>query len=85
VLAHELQAAGDDHAAAFTRYQQLLAPYVARCQQLAIANLKLDDPTSLLARFVRTVGYRLLRIPFVAKQVARQALAVGRSFALPSY
>jgi 2-polyprenyl-6-methoxyphenol hydroxylase-like FAD-dependent oxidoreductase len=85
VLAHELQAAGDDHAAAFTRYQQLLAPYVARCQKLAVANLKIDDPTSLVARFVRTVGYRLLRIPFVAKQVARQALVVGRSFTLPSY
>ncbi|MDR3662511.1 MAG: FAD-dependent monooxygenase [Mycobacterium sp.] len=85
VLAHELQAAGRDHGAAFTRYQQLLSPYVARCQKLAIDNLKLDDPTSLVARFVRTVGYRLLRIPFVAKEVARQSLAVGRSFALPSY
>lgn len=85
VLAHELQAAGGDHRAAFTRYQQLLAPYVARCQKLAIANLKLDDPSSLVARFVRSVGYRLLRIPFVAKQVAHQSLAVGRSFVLPDY
>lgn len=85
VLAHELQAAAADHGAAFTRYQQLMAPYVARCQKLAIDNLKLDDPKSLVARFVRTVGYRLLRIPFVANQVARQSLAVGRSFQLPAY
>jgi len=85
VLAHELRSAAADHDAAFARYQQLMAPYVARCQKLAIDNLKLDDPNSLVARFVRTVGYRLLRIPFVANQVAKQSLTVGRSFQLPAY
>jgi 2-polyprenyl-6-methoxyphenol hydroxylase-like FAD-dependent oxidoreductase len=84
VLAHELGAACGDHAAAFAKYQQLLVPYVARCQKLAIGNLKLDDPSSWISRFQK-VGLRLLRIPAVSKLVARQSLAVGRSFTLPSY
>jgi 2-polyprenyl-6-methoxyphenol hydroxylase-like FAD-dependent oxidoreductase len=84
VLAHELGAACGDHAAAFAKYQQLLVPYVARCQKLAIDNLKRDDPSSWISR-LQKVGYRLLRIPAVSKLIARQALAVGRSFTLPSY
>ncbi|MGB8404604.1 MAG: FAD-dependent monooxygenase [Mycobacterium sp.] len=85
VLAHELQAADGDHAAAFAKYQQLMSPYVARCQQLAIDSRKMDDASSLWGRLVRKVGYRLLRIPLVDKFIARRSLAVGRSFALPSY
>jgi 2-polyprenyl-6-methoxyphenol hydroxylase-like FAD-dependent oxidoreductase len=85
VLAHELQAAGGDHAVAFSRYHELMSPYVARCQKLAIDNLKLDDPSSVLAGLVRTVGYRLLRVPLVGKLVARRSLATSRSITLPSY
>lgn len=85
VLAHELRAGGGDYAAAFAQYQQLLAPYVARCQKLAIDNLKLDDPSSVWIGRLRDVGFRLLRIPAVSKLVARQSLAVARSFTLPRY
>ncbi|HUE61051.1 MAG TPA: FAD-dependent monooxygenase [Acidimicrobiales bacterium] len=85
VLAHELRAACGDHAAAFAKYQQLLVPYVARCQKLAIDVLKLDNPSSAWISRLRNVGFRLLRIPVVSKLVARQSLAVGRSFTLPSY
>jgi len=85
VLAHELRAACGDHAAAFAKYQQLLVPYVARCQKLAIAFLKLENPSSAWISRLRNVGFRLLRIPVVSKLVARQSLAVGRSFTLPSY
>jgi 2-polyprenyl-6-methoxyphenol hydroxylase-like FAD-dependent oxidoreductase len=84
VLAHELGAARGDYAAAFARYQQLLVPYVARCQKLAIDNLKLDSP-SVWIRRLRNVAIRLLRIPAVSKLVVRQSLVVGRSFTLPSY
>jgi 2-polyprenyl-6-methoxyphenol hydroxylase-like FAD-dependent oxidoreductase len=84
VLAHELGAACGDYAAAFARYQRLLVPYVARCQKLAIDNLKLDSP-SVWIRRLRNVAIRLLRIPGVSKLVVRQSLAVGRSFTLPSY
>jgi 2-polyprenyl-6-methoxyphenol hydroxylase-like FAD-dependent oxidoreductase len=85
VLAHELGAAGDDYAAAFGRYQRLLEPYVARCQKLAIDTLKMDRFSSGWRAGLRNAGIRLLRIPAVSKLVARQSLAVGRSFTLPSY
>jgi 2-polyprenyl-6-methoxyphenol hydroxylase-like FAD-dependent oxidoreductase len=85
VLAHELRAAGDDYAAPFATYQRLLAPYVARCQKLAIDTLKTDRFSSGWRAGLRNVGLRLLRIPPVSKLVARQSLAVGRSFTLPSY
>ena len=85
VLAHELAAAGDDHATAFANYQRLLAPFVARCQKLAIDTLKLDKFSSGWRSRLRNVGIRLLSIPAVSNLVAKQSLAVGRSFALPSY
>lgn len=85
VLAHELHTAGADHVAAFTNYQRLLQPYVARCQKLAIDNLKLDNPASPWIGLLRNIGLRLLRIRAVSKLVARQSLAVARSFTLPSY
>jgi 2-polyprenyl-6-methoxyphenol hydroxylase-like FAD-dependent oxidoreductase len=85
VLAHELAAAGSDHATAFANYQRLLAPFVARCQKLAIDTLKVDKFSSGWRSRLRNVGIRLLSIPAVSKLVARQSLAVGRSFALPSY
>lgn len=85
VLAHELRAARGDHQAAFTRYQQLLMPYAARCQKLAIDSLKADAPTGPFGRVVRRLSLHALRLPFVSKIVAKRALAVGRSFRLPEY
>ncbi|MBV8292491.1 MAG: FAD-dependent monooxygenase [Mycobacterium sp.] len=85
VLAHELRAAGDDHTAAFAGYQRLLAPYVARSQKLAIDTLKTDRFSSGWRARLRNIGLRLLNIPPISKLVARQSLAVGRSFTLPSY
>lgn len=85
VLAHELRSAGGDYATAFGRYQQLLAPYVARCQQLALMNLKIDKFSSGWIGQVRNFGLRFLRIPAVRNLVIRQSLAVGKSFSLPSY
>jgi 2-polyprenyl-6-methoxyphenol hydroxylase-like FAD-dependent oxidoreductase len=85
VLAHELGVAGDDHGAAFAKYQRLLAPYVTRCQKLAIDALKTERLSSGWRARLRNVGLRLLRIRAVSKLVAKQSLAVGRSFTLPSY
>jgi 2-polyprenyl-6-methoxyphenol hydroxylase-like FAD-dependent oxidoreductase len=85
VLAHELNAAAGDFATAFVEYQRLLAPFVARCQKVAIGALKTDDFSSGWRARLRNVGIRLLRIPIVSKVVAKQSLAVGRSFTLPSY
>jgi 2-polyprenyl-6-methoxyphenol hydroxylase-like FAD-dependent oxidoreductase len=85
VLAHELGAAGADHATAFANYQRLLAPFVTRCQKLAIDALKTENLSSGWRGRLRNVGIRLLSIPAISKLVARQSLAVGRSFTLPSY
>lgn len=85
VLGHEIQAAGEDYAAAFARYQRQLAPYVARCQKLAIDALKTERLSSGRLTPLRNVALRLLRVPGVSKLVARQSLAVARSFTLPSY
>jgi 2-polyprenyl-6-methoxyphenol hydroxylase-like FAD-dependent oxidoreductase len=85
VLAHEMQAAGDDYAAAFARYQRLLAPYVARCQKLAIDALRTERFSSGRLAPLRNVALRMLRIPAVSKLVARQSLAAARSFSLPNY
>jgi 2-polyprenyl-6-methoxyphenol hydroxylase-like FAD-dependent oxidoreductase len=85
VLAHELRTAGGDYAGAFVEYQRLLAPFVARCQKLAVDALKTDNFSSGWRARLRNVGLPLLRIPAVSKLVARQSLAVGRSFTLPSY
>ncbi len=85
VLAHELRAAGDDYPAAFARYQQLLAPYVARCQKLAVDNLKMDKYSAGWIGRLRNVALQFLRIPAVRNLVVNQSLAVGRSFTLPSY
>ncbi|MEB4208143.1 FAD-dependent monooxygenase [Mycobacterium sp. 94-17] len=85
VLAHEMRAAGEDHAAAFARYQRLLEPYVARCQKLAINALKTERVTSGRLAPLRNATLRLLRIPAISKLVARQALSVARSFSLPDY
>jgi 2-polyprenyl-6-methoxyphenol hydroxylase-like FAD-dependent oxidoreductase len=85
LLAHEMQAAGDDYAAAFDRYQRLLAPYVARCQKLAIDALRTERFSSGRLAPLRNVALRMLRIPAVSKLVARQSLAVARSFSLPNY
>ncbi len=85
VLAHELRTAAGDYSAAFDRYQRLMAPYVERCQKLARDALKTDRFSSGWLAVVRNAALRMLRIPVVSKLVARQSLAVARSFTLPSY
>jgi 2-polyprenyl-6-methoxyphenol hydroxylase-like FAD-dependent oxidoreductase len=85
LLAHELRTAGGDYPAAFDRYQRLMAPYVARCQKSAIDALKAERYASGRLAILRNVALRMLRIPVVSKLVARQSLAVARSFTLPSY
>ncbi|TDZ98754.1 putative monooxygenase VioC [Mycobacteroides salmoniphilum] len=85
VLAHELRSAQSDFEFAFARFHALMAPYVARCQQLALNTLKIDGATSPWARRLRKLGLWSLRLPGVRQLVARQALKVGRSFALPAY
>jgi 2-polyprenyl-6-methoxyphenol hydroxylase-like FAD-dependent oxidoreductase len=85
VLAHEMHAAGGDYAAAFARYQRLLAPYVARCQKLAINAVRTERFSSGRLAPLRNVALRMLRVPGVSTLVARQSLAAARTFSLPDY
>jgi len=85
VLAHELRAAAGDYASAFDRYQRLMAPYVARCQKLALDALKTDRYSSGWRATLRNLVLQTLRVPVVSKFVATQSLAVARSFTLPDY
>jgi 2-polyprenyl-6-methoxyphenol hydroxylase-like FAD-dependent oxidoreductase len=85
LLAHELLTAGADYTAAFDRYQQLMEPYVARCQKSAIDALKAERFATGRLAPLRNIALRALRIPLVSKLVARQSLVVARSFTLPNY
>ena len=85
LLAHELRTAGGNYAAAFDRYQRLMQPYVAKCQKSAIDALKAERFAIGPARPTAQRRLRMLRIPVVSKLVARQSLAVARSFTLPNY
>ena len=85
VLANELHSAAGDYAATFGRYQQLMAPYVARCQKVALDALKTDRYSSGWRATLRNLVLQTLRIPVVSKFVAKQSLAVARSFTLPKY
>ncbi len=83
VLAGELKLAKGDYLAAFTRYQERLAGYLARKQKAAIDLAPFFAPRSRLGMFLRSQVMKLMAIPFVAE------LAVGRDLrdelALPEY
>ena len=85
VLAHELRSGGGDYPAAFGRYQRLLEPYVARCQKPRSTRLRVERFSSGRLPPLRNIALRMLRIPVASKLVARQSLAVARSFTLPNY
>lgn len=85
LLSHELHTAGGDYAAAFVRCQRLMEPYVARCQKIAVDALNAERFATGRLAPLRNIALRMLRIPVVSKLVARQSLAVARSFTLPNY
>jgi 2-polyprenyl-6-methoxyphenol hydroxylase-like FAD-dependent oxidoreductase len=74
VLAAKLAQSNGDHGAAFTRYEQRLAPFL-RSKQDAARGLGLAfAPRNRLQLSVRNTVMRLMGVPFVAD------LAMGRSF-----
>jgi 2-polyprenyl-6-methoxyphenol hydroxylase-like FAD-dependent oxidoreductase len=83
LLAGELHRAAGDYSAAFARYQERFAPFVATKQKAALRFADLFAPRSKLAMFLRNQAMNLMAIPGVT------ALAMGRSFAdaieLPDY
>ncbi len=75
ILAGELHRANADYEAAFTRYQELFAPFVSKKQKAALRFAGTFAPKSNFALFLRNQVFRLMAIPGVAD------LAVGRDIA----
>lgn len=83
ILAGELHRAGSDYASAFSRYEQIYAPFVRAKQKAALRYAGVFAPRSRSSLFLRNQVMNLLRIPWVAD------LTFAREFrdnlALPAY
>ena len=66
VLAGELRASGDDHIAAFARYQERMMPFLKHKQRSAAKLASAFVPKSAAGITIRNLVTRLMRIPFVA-------------------
>ncbi|HKT88787.1 MAG TPA: FAD-binding domain [Candidatus Sulfotelmatobacter sp.] len=72
IVAGELHRANSDYRQAFTRYQELFAPFIAMKQKAALRFAGFFAPKSKLELFTRNRIMNLMRLPFVAE------LAMGR-------
>jgi 2-polyprenyl-6-methoxyphenol hydroxylase-like FAD-dependent oxidoreductase len=83
ILAGELYHSNGDYSRAFSRYQELFGPFVARKQKAASRFGSVLVPKSALGLSLRNQLMKAMSIPFVAK------LAFGRQFMdeikLPEY
>jgi len=66
ILAGELYAAGGQHEKAFSRYQELFAPFIRKKQEAALPFAGFFAPRSKAALFFRNRILNLMRIPWVA-------------------
>jgi 2-polyprenyl-6-methoxyphenol hydroxylase-like FAD-dependent oxidoreductase len=66
VLAGELQGCGNDHTAAFTRYQERIMPFLKRKQESAAKFASSFAPKSAFGITLRNFITRLLWIPVLA-------------------
>ena len=66
VLAGELHGCGDDHIAAFARYQERMMPFLKRKQESAVRFASSFAPRRAFGIAFRNLVTRLLRIPFIA-------------------
>ncbi len=80
VLAGELQRCGDDHIAAFARYQERMMPFLKRKQESAAKFASSFAPKTAFGITFRNLVTRLLRIPFVADFFIGRACATTSSF-----
>jgi 2-polyprenyl-6-methoxyphenol hydroxylase-like FAD-dependent oxidoreductase len=72
ILAGELHRAGGDYARAFTRYQEILGPFILAKQKAALRFAGTFAPKSSFSLFFRNQVMNLLKIPWVAD------IAIGR-------
>jgi 2-polyprenyl-6-methoxyphenol hydroxylase-like FAD-dependent oxidoreductase len=66
ILAGELYKANGDYAAAFKRYQEIFAPFIAAKQRAALRLAGAFTPKSKTALFLRNQVMNLLTVPWVA-------------------
>jgi 2-polyprenyl-6-methoxyphenol hydroxylase-like FAD-dependent oxidoreductase len=83
VLAGELQAARGDHATAFRRYEERLAPLLRIKQRAARRMASAFAPKTPFGVFLRNQATRLLAIPALAERLVGRDLTDG--FDLPDY
>lgn len=83
VLAGELRYCGNDHVAAFARYQERMMPFLRRKQESAAKFASSFAPKSALGITFRNYVTRLLRIPFIADFFIGRA--VRDDIKLPDY
>ncbi|UGT38548.1 FAD-dependent monooxygenase [Nocardia yamanashiensis] len=84
VLAGELAHARNDHATAFTRYQEVLRPYVTECQQLPPGGVNGFLPAGRAAITVRNLSVRLMTSkPF--RGLMAKSLQKADAITLPNY
>jgi 2-polyprenyl-6-methoxyphenol hydroxylase-like FAD-dependent oxidoreductase len=84
VLAGELAAAPDDHAAAFTRYQDLLRGYAAECRKLPPGGVNAYLPKTGFAIAARDLSMRVTTSRPLRRLMARQ-FQKADAMTLPSY
>jgi 2-polyprenyl-6-methoxyphenol hydroxylase-like FAD-dependent oxidoreductase len=85
VLAGELALADGDHEVAFPRYQELMRPYVAQCQQLPPGGFRGFAPNSALALWLRTQTMRLMVARPFRSLLAKAMLPKADGLDLPDY
>ena len=83
VLAGELHGCGNDHIAAFARYQERMMPFLKRKQESAAKFASSFAPKSAFGITFRNYVSRLLRIPFIADFFIGRA--VRDDIKLPDY
>jgi 2-polyprenyl-6-methoxyphenol hydroxylase-like FAD-dependent oxidoreductase len=83
VLAGELQAARGDHATAFRRYEERLAPLLRTKQHSARRLASAFAPKTRLGVFLRNQATRLLAVPALAERLVGRDLR--DDFELPDY
>ena len=83
VLAGELHRAHGDYAGAFSRYQDLFGPFVARKQKAALRFADSFAPKSKLSLFLRNKIFNLMSIGWVANLALGSGLA--DKIVLPDY
>ncbi|MBR0553394.1 FAD-binding domain [Stakelama marina] len=83
VLAGELARAGDDHAAAFTAYEDKLRGFINGKQAAARDFASSFAPKTRLGLFIRDTVVKMMKFPFVADRFVGNS--VRDDFVLPDY